>query len=125
MDRVLVLKIGCEGGVAGVYGREEGGVWTFWQEGSSWGLWGPNDEEETRTWRSEPVPSLAQALPRDWFRLLPVEVNPHFRAALLLEYTIARGGPCFQPDVGEVYQHERWLAALAESGDSSPRPHRR
>jgi hypothetical protein len=78
-------------------------------------LWGPDDEEETWTWQSEPVRSLAAALPKGWYELHPIEVNPQFRAALLVEYTVARG-PCFQPDEEDAHRHAGWLAALGGRG---------
>ena len=58
MDKVVIAGMGVEGGGVTVYGRRAGGVWSFWQEGSSMDL-DENDDEVWREWSSDPVPDLA------------------------------------------------------------------
>ena len=77
MDKVLVAKLGVEGGGCSIYGREAVGSWSFWQEGSSLDL-DENDEEVVRSWTTEPVPDLGLAMPKEWplYHLLKVQARP-------------------------------------------------
>ena len=77
MNTLLVVEMGVEGGGATIYGRQEDGIWSFWQEGSSMGL-DEYDDEEWRSWESKPVADLSLALPDEWPLFCPIKIAPEF-----------------------------------------------
>jgi hypothetical protein len=61
---ITVLSLGLEGGGCEIKSRQGPEGWTFWQTGTSMDI----DLDDNETWRSfktEPVPSMAEALPVD------------------------------------------------------------
>ncbi len=78
MDKITVADIGVEGGGLTIYGKQAGSSWTFWTEGTSWGL-DENDDEECRSWTTEPVADLNSVLPANWPLFFPVEIHPEFK----------------------------------------------
>jgi hypothetical protein len=72
--KVLIAKIGGEGGGASVYARQLGDVLVFWHEGCSWDV----DDDVWLDFHSEPVPDLADALPSWWMNAHPTEIHPLF-----------------------------------------------
>jgi hypothetical protein len=77
MDKIKVVELAVEGGGCTIFGQYSEGHWLFWEEGSSFGL-GENDDEEVRSWKSEPTESLEEVLPTDWPYFNPVSVHPEF-----------------------------------------------
>ena len=77
MDKILVADIGLEGGGTTIYGRQQDGIWSFWQEGSSMGL-DDDDNEFCSSWKSQPVQDLSLALPHDWPMFYPSKINTEF-----------------------------------------------
>lgn len=86
-EKELVLQLGVEGGGATVFRTPlASGGWQFHVEGSSMYL-DENDDEGWRSWRSEQVPSVEEALREvaddgSWVFFHPVEVHPDYRAAV-------------------------------------------
>ncbi len=79
MDKVVIARMGVEGGGVTIYGRQVDGAWSFWQEGSSMDL-DENDDEVWRVWSSDPVSALSAALSDKWWQMYPKEVHPEFVA---------------------------------------------
>ena len=86
-EKELVLELGVEGGGATVYRtpRASGG-WQFHVEGTSMFL-DDNDEEGWRSWTSDPVPTIQDALRSiaedgSWVLYHPRSVHPEYRAAV-------------------------------------------
>ena len=112
MERIVVVRVGVEGGGATVYGRQVEGQWVFWQEGSSMDL-DENDDECWRGWESQPVSDLLAVLPGEWYEMFPIEVHPEFKALLRAEYE--RRAPAPSSESGTDWRqrvHKRWLDAL-------------
>jgi hypothetical protein len=108
MDKVLVAKIGVEGGGLSIYGRDDEGSWSFWTGGSSWGL-DDDDDEVVRSWSSEPVPDLGLVVPPDWPLFRALEIHPDFIAWFRGHYEGARAS--LSPEMKEMqakYQHRHW-----------------
>ena len=108
MDKMLVAKIGVEGGGLSIYGRDEEGSWSFWTEGSSWGL-DENDDEVVRSWSSEPVSDLGLVVPQDWPIYHPLEIHPDFIGWFREHYGSAQDS--LSPEMREMqadFQHRRW-----------------
>jgi hypothetical protein len=64
-DKLLIAKVGVEGGGHSVYGKRCNGGWSFWTEGTSMDL-DENDDEVWRSWSSDRVADLDLVLPRKW-----------------------------------------------------------
>ncbi len=82
---ITVLSLGLEGGDCKIMGREGPDGWVFWQAGTSMDI----DLDDNETWRSfktEPVPSLAEALPVDWWLFYPLTVHKDFVGRVREEY---------------------------------------
>jgi hypothetical protein len=62
MVKVLVAKLGVEGGGLSIYRREDDGSCAFRAEGSSWGF-DEQDDEVVRSWSSEPLADLGLVVP--------------------------------------------------------------
>lgn len=96
-EKEAVLGLGVEGGGVTIYRTPlAAGGWQFHVEGSSMYLV-ENDDEAWRSWRSEPVPSIEEALHEvagkgSWVFFHPVNVHPDYRAAVwqLAEAAAAR-----------------------------------
>ena len=112
MDKMLVAKIGVEGGGLTIYGREADGSWSFWTEGSSWGL-DENDDEVVRSWSSEPVADLGLIVPPEWPTYHSLTIHPDFMDWFRDHYEGARAS--LSPELREMqaeYQHRRWAETL-------------
>ena len=62
MDKITVAQLEMEGDWLTIYGKQAGVSWSFWTEGTSMGM-DENDDEEWRSWTTEPVagPELSPA----------------------------------------------------------------
>lgn len=86
-EKEVVLELGVEGGGATVFRNALGsGDWQFYVEGSSMYL-DENDNEDWRSWRSEPVLSVEEALlsvadDGSWVFFHPVTVHPEYQTAV-------------------------------------------
>jgi hypothetical protein len=111
MENVVIVEMGVEGGGATIYGHQVSGAWTFWQEGTSMFL-DDNDDEDWRSWTSEPVSELSLALPKNWWTMYATTVNPEFASQLRREYDRCRG----TQDTERMgrFEHKRWLELFAE-----------
>jgi hypothetical protein len=83
-DRELVLELGVEGGGATIYRTPlVSGRWQFHVEGTSMYL-DENDDEGWRSWRTEPVLNIEEALASvandgSWVFFYPVKVHHEYR----------------------------------------------
>jgi hypothetical protein len=86
-EKELVLELGVEGGGATVFRTPlNSGGWQFHVEGSSMYL-DENDDEDCRSWRSEPFVSIEDALRSvaedgTWAVFYPVTVHADYRTAV-------------------------------------------
>jgi len=86
-EKELVLKIGVEGGGADLFRTPlDSGGWQFHVEGSSMYL-DEQDNEEWRSWRSQPFLSIEEALRSvatdgSWVSFCPMEVHPEYRTTV-------------------------------------------
>ena len=90
-ERVLIAKLGLEGGGATILGTCIDGRWSFWDEGTSMFL-DENDDEEWRTWVSEPTGHLADVVSSLWPLMSPSGVHPDFVKWFRDHYEFARAG---------------------------------
>ncbi len=112
MEKVLVAKVGVEGGDCSIYGLLADGSWSFWQEGSSLDF-DEDDQEVVRSWSSEPVPDLGLIVPTEWPPYHVLEVHPGFMAWFRDNYEAARAS--LDPSSRESqakFQHRRWAKFL-------------
>lgn len=112
VSKILIARIGVEGGGADIYGRQDRGVWSFWTEGTSMDL-DDTDDEVWRSWSSQPVASLGDVLPKDWPHFHPIEIHPDFVAWFREAYEPARerlGGE--MRDFQAEHAHDVWVKAL-------------
>jgi hypothetical protein len=109
MDKVVIAKLGVEGGGVTIFGHRVDGVWSFWQQGTAMYL-DENDDEDWRSWTTEPVPELPLALPEEWSMMYPSEVHPEFVEQFRREYERCLA----MQDRGRAMrsQHERWQELL-------------
>jgi hypothetical protein len=83
-EKDKVLEIGVEGGGATIYRTPlDTGGWRFHVEGTSMDL-NKNDDEDWRSWTSEPVQTIAEALRSiaedgSWVFFHPISVHPEYR----------------------------------------------
>ena len=112
MDKVLIAKMGFEGGGITIYGRQPEGAWSFWTEGSSIDL-DENDHEVWSSWSSEPVSSLDLVVPRDWPVWHPVRIHPEFAGWFRANYDRVRAAlPEDQRRYQGEWRHGPWVAVL-------------
>ena len=84
-DKEVVLEIGVEGGGATVYRTPlASGGWQYHIKGTSMG-WEPDDD--WRSWSSEPVMTVEEAIQRiakdgTWVFFHPLAVHPAYRTAM-------------------------------------------
>src|SRR3954447_5803984 len=95
-EKLVVARIGVEGGGSTIYGRQSDAGWSFWTEGTSMDL-DENDDEVWRSWSSEPVTRLDLLLPKDWPIFYPLEIHPGFLAWFRQAYEKARAS--LSPDL--------------------------
>ncbi len=88
MDKITVADLGVEGGGLTIYGKQAGVSWSFWTEGTSMAL-DENDDEEWRSWTTEPVADLNSVLPADWPLFYPTKIHPEFRGWFRDHYEMA------------------------------------
>jgi hypothetical protein len=120
-DRILVASLGLEGGGADIYGRQTGGVWTFWLGGSTIDF-DENDDETWRWWTSPPVQSLDLAVPKDWPLFSPIAIHPDFVPWFRAAYEEARQAlPEHMRPFHDRNLHPEWLRYLGEpQGPTTP-----
>lgn len=71
------------------------------------------DEENSRSWSTEPVPDLGLAMPKEWPLYHALEVHPDFTAWFRDNYEAARS--LLDPSLVEAqakYVHPRWARFL-------------
>jgi len=111
-DKVLVAKMGVEGGGLSIYGKRSDGAWSFWKEGTSMYL-DENDDDVWRSWSSDPVADLDLVLPKELPMFYPQAIHPEFLAWFRDAYEKARSR--LSPEM-RVYQedhrHGQWLWLL-------------
>lgn len=111
-NRVLVAKLGVEGGGITIYGTECDGAWSFWAEGSSMDL-DENDDEVWRRWSSKHLPDLVLILPPDWPLHYPLAVHPRFVGWFRVAYEKTRSA--LSPELRryqEDSRHYDWMSCL-------------
>jgi hypothetical protein len=110
MDKLLVAEMGVEGGGCSIYGRQADGSWFFWQEGSSIDF---ADEENSRSWSTEPVPDLGLVVPKEWPLYYVLNVHPEFVGWFRENYEAARGSLDHGlRDMQAEFPHRRWAEFL-------------
>jgi len=83
-EKEMVLELGVEGGGATIYRTAVASDgWQFHVEGSSMFL-DENDDEDWRSWTSEPVPTIRDALRSiaddgSWVFFHPISIHPEYR----------------------------------------------
>lgn len=83
-EKEKVLEIGVEGGGATIFRTPlDAGGWLFHVEGTSMCL-DENDDEDWRSWTSEPVQTIREALRSvaadgSWVFFHPISVHPEYR----------------------------------------------
>ncbi len=108
VEKVIVIEVGVEGGGATVFGEDNGGVWSFWQEGSSLSL-DEDDHEIGSDWRTQPVGDLERALPGGWVRMFPMKIHPTFLPWVRTRYEAERAElPEYQRRVHDEHVHPAW-----------------
>jgi hypothetical protein len=113
MDKVIIARMGVEGGGITVYGSQSNGVWSFWTEGSSMCL-DDNDDEAWQSWTSEPVKKLDLVLPKDWPIFYPVTIDREFVEWFRTNYEAARASMHEdQRRYQEQHPHRRWSEVLS------------
>lgn len=121
MERIVIAKMGVEGGGVTIFGHCVDGTWSFWQEGSSMYL-DDNDDEGWRSWTSDPVSELPLAMPKDWCMMYPTEIHSDFVPQLRKEYEHCCG--TLNDKRAGQFNHERWKEILAhnDARTSVPKP---
>jgi hypothetical protein len=117
MEEVIIVNMGVEGGGVTIFGRQADGVWSFRQVGGSIDF-DDNDEECWRSWSRDPVSELAEALPREWYQMCPIEIHPQFVEQMRHEYERSRdlGGRSWNQ-----FRHKRWDRLFTGAGpDAEP-----
>ncbi len=97
VEKETVLDLGVEGGGATVFRtRSDTGEWHFHVEGSSMYL-DENDNEVWRSWSSEPVRRIEEALREvtdisSWVYFYPTAIHPEYRTIMtkLVQAAIAK-----------------------------------
>ena len=92
MEKVVIAEMGLEGCGCTIYGQQVDGMWSFWRAGTSMML-DENDDEVWRSWESEPVANLLDALPDIWWLMHTYEVHPDFEAQLRQAFNLYRDHP--------------------------------
>ena len=102
MTGETILALGAEGGSLTLFGhRDAAGQWGFWTQTDETTMNDLLDEEDLRglgslVSTSESVSSLPEAFvlldKYPWFRLMPLQIHPEFRLAILSEVQ-KRGTP--------------------------------
>jgi len=82
---IEILSLGLEGGGCEIMGRRGPEGWTFWQTGTSIDI-DLDDNEVWRSFETEPVPTLAEALPAEWWLMYPLNVHEDFVEQVRGEY---------------------------------------
>jgi hypothetical protein len=86
-EKELILNLGVEGGGATIYRSPDGpGSWQFHVEGSSMFL-DENDDEGWKSWTTQPVRALEEALRSvaqdgSWILFHPSSIHPEYRAVI-------------------------------------------
>ena len=118
MSKIVVARIGVEGGGEDLFGRRDGDAWSFWKEGSSWGL--DDDGEEVVTkWATEPVSDLAALLPEHWPMYYPLAIHPEFLDWFRDRYEASRAA--LPPEIAG-FAPTRWAAILGGRTDDRLAP---
>jgi hypothetical protein len=92
MDKIIIAKMGIEGGGCTIYGQQVDGGWSFWRAGTSMDF-DENDNEVWRQWESEPVANLLDALPKKWWCMYTSRVHADFEQQLRQAFDQYRDQP--------------------------------
>src|SRR5882724_4800290 len=102
MTKEIILEVGAEGGMLTLFGsKNASNAWKLWTKTDETASYGLLDEEDrgslgTPVKKSEFATTLSGGLAlldkHPWFRLVPLQVHPEFRDAILLEVR-KRGTP--------------------------------
>jgi len=102
MSKESILEVGAEVGLLTLFGsKHASNAWKFWTETDETATYELLDEEDRASLgspvhKSEVVTTLSEGLALldryPWFRLVPLQVHPEFRDAILLEVR-KRGTP--------------------------------
>jgi len=102
MTKEIILEVGAEGGTLTLFGGKNAtNAWEFWTKRDETAVYELLDEEDRASLgspvhKSEVVIRLSEGLALldryPWFRLVPLQVHPEFRDAILLEVR-KRGTP--------------------------------
>jgi hypothetical protein len=112
MDKVLVARMGVEGGGITIYGSQSEGVWAFWKESTSMAL-DENDDEVWRSSSSEPVTNFELVVPHDWPMFSPSTIHPDFVEWFRANYDKVRASmPENQRRHQDEHRHGHWLQVL-------------
>src|SRR6185295_10957154 len=123
VEKQLVLELGVEGGGATIFRtRSDTGEWQFHVEGSSMYL-DENDGEVWRSWSSEPVPRIEEALREltdnsSWVYFNPAAIHPEYRVVMskLVRAAVAKL-PTKQKEMGKLRLAEWQQLCDEESGE--------
>ena len=120
-EKEKVLELGVEGGGATIFRTPlDSGGWQFHVEGSSMYL-DENDDEDWRSWTSEPVQTIREALRSvaedgSWVFFHPISVHPEYRNIVWeLAQETARNLPGTTPQAVERSEPELASACVWSS----------
>ncbi|MGZ4997473.1 MAG: hypothetical protein ACXV8J_06540 [Methylobacter sp.] len=106
--KILIVKIGGEGGGASVYARQLGDALVFWHEGCSWDV----DNDFWSDYHSQPVTDLENALPSWWMNAHPAEIHPLFIPWFREHYQSSQSRSKDTGDGACCFERNHWLEIL-------------
>jgi hypothetical protein len=89
VEKVIVARLGLEGGGVTIFGRVVEGPLVFWQAGTSIAM-DADDNEEWREWESDSSINLSAVVPGNWPLMSPREIHPAFVPWFRRHYDAAR-----------------------------------
>jgi len=107
MNKVIIAKMGLEGGGCTIYGRLVDGAWSFWREGTSMYL-DENDDEAWRQWATDPVSNVIDALPNIWWLMYTQYVHPDFVTQLRAAFYTHQHERDWQEHRFDDFRRESW-----------------
>ena len=110
METRIVVELGAEGGTATVFASTRGTKDVFWCEISEMSYELPDGEDiPAHTSRSELTENFLEALPKYWWMLYPIAVDPAFADALRAEY---RRRSSTEPEIAHAALSRAWRQVL-------------
>ena len=117
MEARIVLVLGAEGGTATVFASTRGSKDVFWREISEMSYELPDEEDiPAHTSRSEPTERFLEALPRYWWMLYPITVDPALTEVLRAEY---RRRSSAEPEIAQEALSRAWRQVLGWTQEGS------